>query len=242
MNIVVSDKVAQARHGEHAHRGQDAEGSHRDHRRIEGLGHGREKQGRSFTTSRRPRRKPRSRRKAATTPSAMPRRKRPCRCSTTQLQSGVAPQFDQRTNTIFFARTVRTWRRSSSSSRRIDKPTQQVMIEARLVEVTANPKQSYGINWGGVVGSSATPQTFRYGGSHPGHRPRSTCRPIPTTGAGARPSQCPRHAASDVTTLPTAPFADRFPPERRGSAAASARARRPVRDSLRSACPPPCAC
>ena len=28
------------------------------------------------------------------------------------------------------------------------------MIEARLVEVTANPKQSYGINWAGVVGSS----------------------------------------------------------------------------------------
>jgi type II secretory pathway component GspD/PulD (secretin) len=44
-------------------------------------------------------------------------------------------------------------------------PTKQVMIEARLVEVTANPKQSYGINWAGVVGSSSTPQTVRYGGS-----------------------------------------------------------------------------
>ena len=33
----------------------------------------------------------------------------------------------------------------------IDKPTKQVMIEARLVEVTANPQQSYGINWAGVV-------------------------------------------------------------------------------------------
>jgi len=30
----------------------------------------------------------------------------------------------------------------------IDKPTRQVMIEARLVEVTANPQQSYGVNWG----------------------------------------------------------------------------------------------
>jgi type II secretory pathway component GspD/PulD (secretin) len=33
------------------------------------------------------------------------------------------------------------------------------------VEVTANPKQSYGINWAGVVGSSSSPQTFQYGAS-----------------------------------------------------------------------------
>ena len=43
----------------------------------------------------------------------------------------------------------------------VDTPTQQVMIEARLVEVTANPKQQYGINWAGVVGG----QTLRVGGS-----------------------------------------------------------------------------
>ena len=49
----------------------------------------------------------------------------------------------------------------------VDRPTQQVMIEARLVEVTANPQQSYGINWAGVVGGAATPQTFRYGGTAP---------------------------------------------------------------------------
>jgi type II secretory pathway component GspD/PulD (secretin) len=41
------------------------------------------------------------------------------------------------------------------------------MIEARLVEVNANPKQSYGINWAGVVGSSSSAQTFRYGGTVP---------------------------------------------------------------------------
>jgi general secretion pathway protein D len=49
----------------------------------------------------------------------------------------------------------------------IDKPTKQVMIEARLVEVTANPKQSYGINWAGIVGSSSAAKTFRYGGTTP---------------------------------------------------------------------------
>jgi general secretion pathway protein D len=39
------------------------------------------------------------------------------------------------------------------------------MIEARLVEVTANPKQGYGINWGGVVGTTAADggKVFKYG-------------------------------------------------------------------------------
>ena len=41
------------------------------------------------------------------------------------------------------------------------------MIEARLVEVNANPVQSYGFNWGGVFGSSANPQVFKYGGTTP---------------------------------------------------------------------------
>src|SRR5205823_4563407 len=35
--------------------------------------------------------------------------------------------------------------------------------EARLVEVTANPQQSYGIDWSGVVGSASNGKTFTYG-------------------------------------------------------------------------------
>jgi len=94
-----------------------------------------------------------------------------------QLSSKEAPQFDERTNTIFFRET-----RSNIDSVRkllvtIDKPTKQVMIEARLVEVTANPKQSYGINWAGVVGSSSSPQTFSYGA------PRSTGGSSTSTGS-----------------------------------------------------------
>src|SRR5437763_767901 len=80
-----------------------------------------------------------------------------------QLSSKEAPQIDERTNTIFFRET-----RSNIDTVRkllvtIDKPTKQVMIEARLVEVTANPRQSYGINWAGTVGSSTSAQTFSYG-------------------------------------------------------------------------------
>jgi type IV pilus secretin PilQ/predicted competence protein len=94
-----------------------------------------------------------------------------------QLSSKEAPQFDERTNTIFFRET-----RSNIDTVRkllvtIDKPTKQVMIEARLVEVTANPRQSYGINWAGVVGSSTNAQTFSYGA------PRSTSGSSTSTGS-----------------------------------------------------------
>lgn len=84
---------------------------------------------------------------------------------TKQLQSKVSPQFDPRTNTVFYRAYQSNLPNIKKFLTEVDTPTKQVMIEARLVEVTANPKQSYGINWGGVVGSSSNPQTFRYGGS-----------------------------------------------------------------------------
>jgi type IV pilus assembly protein PilQ len=82
-----------------------------------------------------------------------------------QLQSGLAPQFDQRTNTVFYREAKSNLEKIAMFLDSIDKPTTQVMIEARLVEVTANPTQSYGINWAGTVGGSSNPQTFRYGGT-----------------------------------------------------------------------------
>src|SRR6266853_1216040 len=93
-----------------------------------------------------------------------------------QLSSKEPPQFDERTNTIFFRET-----RSNIDTVRkllvtIDKPTKQVMIEARLVEVTANPRQSYGIDWSGVVGSSTSGKTISYGA------PRSTSGTTSTGG------------------------------------------------------------
>src|SRR6266853_1244680 len=83
----------------------------------------------------------------------------------TQLQSGVAPQFDQRTNTVFYRENRSNLEKIKLFLETIDKPTQQEMNEARVGEVTANPHQAYGINWGGVVGGYSNPQTFRYGGS-----------------------------------------------------------------------------
>ena len=83
-----------------------------------------------------------------------------------QLSSAIAPQIDVRTNTIFFREGKSNADKVMKFLKGIDSPTKQVMIEARLVEVTANPKQSYGINWGGVVGSSSTPMEVKYGGSN----------------------------------------------------------------------------
>jgi type II secretory pathway component GspD/PulD (secretin) len=82
-----------------------------------------------------------------------------------QLGARIKPQIDERTNTIYFTEFKSNIDKIRAFLRQIDKPTRQVMIEARLVEVNANPVQSYGINWGGVFGSSTAPQTFKYGGS-----------------------------------------------------------------------------
>src|SRR5690349_22474806 len=82
-----------------------------------------------------------------------------------QLASHDPPQIDERTNTIFFRETRSNIDNIRKMLVQIDKPTKQVMIEARLVEVNANPKQSYGINWAGVVGGADSPKTISYGGS-----------------------------------------------------------------------------
>ncbi len=101
---------------------------------------------------------------------------------TAQLQSKIAPQFDPRTNTIFYREVGSNLKNIALFLETIDKPTQQVMIEARLVEVTANPKQSYGLNWAGIVGGSQSPQVFRYAGSGLGSS-TINLQTNPTTGA-----------------------------------------------------------
>src|SRR5437868_10645382 len=98
-----------------------------------------------------------------------------------QSASKEPPQVDERTNTIFFRETRSNIDNLRKLLAQVDKPTKQVMIEARLVEVTANPKQSYGINWAGVVGGSANPQTISYGGFNSTSQPQPG-QNIPTNG------------------------------------------------------------
>jgi type IV pilus assembly protein PilQ len=99
-----------------------------------------------------------------------------------QLSSKDAPQVDERTNTIFFRETRGNIDNIRKLLVQIDKPTKQVMIEARLVEVTANPRQSYGINWGGVFGGSNNPQTIKFNGSDPAEAPSYQTTVNPVTG------------------------------------------------------------
>ncbi len=98
-----------------------------------------------------------------------------------QLASKDPPQVDERTNTIFFRETRGNMDNIRKLLVQIDKPTKQVMIEARLVEVTANPKQTYGINWAGVVGSSTSPKILNYGAKGAAASTTTGGTNIPTT-------------------------------------------------------------
>ncbi len=68
-----------------------------------------------------------------------------------QLMSGAAPSIDARTNQIFYREVQSNLKNIQDFLESIDTPTKQVMIEARLVEVNANPEQRYGINWTGTL-------------------------------------------------------------------------------------------
>src|SRR5437588_52023 len=98
-----------------------------------------------------------------------------------QLASKDPPQIDERTNTIFFSETRSNIDNIRKMLVQIDKPTKQVMIEARLVEVSADPVQAYGINWAGTVGSASNPKTVTYGNPIAGGSPAPGANP-PTSG------------------------------------------------------------
>lgn len=88
---------------------------------------------------------------------------------TSQLKAkGIVPQVDERTNTVYYQEAKSNVAAVHDFLIKVDRPTKQVMIEARLVEVNSNPRQSYGINWSGVFGSSAEGKKFSYGGSNLG--------------------------------------------------------------------------
>jgi type IV pilus assembly protein PilQ len=98
-----------------------------------------------------------------------------------QLASKDAPQIDERTNTLFFRETRSNIDSIRKTLVQIDRPTRQVMIEARLVEVSADPVQAYGINWAGTFGDAANPKVLTFGAAVPGSSPVPGQNP-PTTG------------------------------------------------------------
>jgi len=110
-----------------------------------------------------------------------------------QLASHDPPQIDERTNTIFFRETRSNIDNIRKMLLQIDKPTKQVMIEARLVEVSADPVQAYGINWAGTVGSASSPKTFQYG--------------APTTSTATTDPVTGKTTTNSTFTGATSPFA-----------------------------------
>ncbi len=82
-----------------------------------------------------------------------------------QIQCGIPPQCDVRTNTIYYRDFKSNMANLELFLESIDRPTTQVMIEARLVEVNANPNQNYGINWSGVLGGSERAKAFSLSGA-----------------------------------------------------------------------------
>ncbi len=164
-----------------------------------------------------------------------------------QMKSkGGTPQVDERTNTVFYQEAKSNLSTIREFLNRVDKPTRQVMIEARLVEVNSNPTQSYGINWGGVFGSAASPKTFKYGGALPDGRVHD----VRADGDQPRHGGADHHPASSRATLPTGHHGcDRrcrslldFTAQRPDQRRVLRRARRPVRHPRRSlSSPRPCA-
>ncbi|MBC8003075.1 MAG: hypothetical protein H7X97_10860 [Opitutaceae bacterium] len=106
---------------------------------------------------------------------------------TAQLQSKAVPQFDARTNTVFYREVGSNLKNIELFLATIDTPTKQVMIEARLVEVNANPKQAYGVNWAGTVGNFDAGKQFSTAGSG-----------IKINPSGNRPSEVFSNAANNV--------------------------------------------
>ena len=100
-----------------------------------------------------------------------------------QLASKDPPQIDERTNTIFFKETRSNIDNIRKMLLQIDKPTRQVMIEARLVEVSADPIQAFGINWAGTVGNASAPKQITYGAPLAASSPVPGAN-VPTSGLG----------------------------------------------------------
>ena len=105
-----------------------------------------------------------------------------------QLASHDPPQIDERTNTIFFRETRSNIENIRKMLVQIDRPTRQVMIEARLVEVSADPVQAYGINWAGSFGSASSPKTVTYGNPIAGISPVPGANPPTSVLALGNPS------------------------------------------------------
>mgnify|MGYP003676547164 CR=1 FL=1 len=95
-------------------------------------------------------------------------------------------QSDQRTNTLVIRDTEEGIQRTIQILKELDVPVEQVLIEARIVEINKNFLEEYGLNWGGT--GVGTGPAYTNGGAGPNNisSGTGTFAPLyPTATAGA---------------------------------------------------------
>ena len=81
------------------------------------------------------------------------------------LSSRGTATVDERTNIIIVRDIEEKLEEARAMMARLDVPVRQVLIEARIVNVSTNFGRDLGIRWGGSGGLIGTGDSFRYGGS-----------------------------------------------------------------------------
>ncbi len=81
------------------------------------------------------------------------------------LSSRGTATVDERTNIIIVRDIEEKLEEVRAMMARLDVPVRQVLIEARIVNVSTNFGRDLGIRWGGAGSLSGTGDNFRYGGS-----------------------------------------------------------------------------
>jgi type II secretory pathway component GspD/PulD (secretin) len=119
--------------------------------------------------------------------------------SFTDKRSKVLP--DVRTSQLVVVATEREQEALDALINELDKPTRQVLIETKLVEISSNPKTTKGIDWSGTLGA----QNIYFGnGFMQGSSATTANMPgtsATTTGVGTHPSGTTTPSSSQSTTL-----------------------------------------
>ncbi len=100
---------------------------------------------------------------------------------TTKERPGASMVVDERTNSLIINDLPGTISRIESLLKTIDRPTPQVMIEARIVEASKSFAQSLGVQWGGGIGTQTNATKFPNTGAIFGTSAVSGAIGVPTT-------------------------------------------------------------
>ena len=118
----------------------------------------------------------------------------------TDKRSRVLP--DSRTSQLIVVATDPEQSTVDTLVGQLDKPTRQVLIESRLVEVSSNPQSSKGIDWS----STLSAQNISFGNGTLNQPQSSTTTTIPgtpmATPFGPNTTQSPYSTITSLATLP----------------------------------------